>query len=114
MKTLATLCLAAVLTSSGAAFAANGEALLGLTTDWNGVTVQMDSGGCTDKSDFTVLVGEWNGFQTVEFIRLRADTCLSNRPHGTQLNFKYWELGIDGRRSFLIINPVQSNRSLTW
>jgi hypothetical protein len=83
------------------------EKLLGLTYEQDGVTLQVASGGCTQKSDFTYTKGLRKGDPTIAFFRVNKDTCLASYPQGIKIHFTFTEMNLDGAKKFYILNPVQ-------
>jgi hypothetical protein len=84
------------------------EVLLGYTYGIHGITLQVASGGCTQKSDFIVEQRQRTSYQALTFYRWREDLCLALLPYGTMLNFSYEELGLAPGSRFQILNPVSS------
>jgi hypothetical protein len=83
------------------------EQLLGFTYDREGITLQVNSGGCTKKSDFTFIKGVYKDIPTLAFYRSNTDTCLAYYPHGIKIHFTYAELGINGSKKFYILNQIE-------
>jgi len=83
------------------------EVLKGVMTDDSGLTIQVESNGCTDKNSFDVLIFESHPAQ-VEFIRKRHDVCRAYMPYGVKIKFTYEELGLNSPQSFFLVNSVDS------
>ncbi len=72
------------------------EVILGLVYDSTGVTFQVESDGCTDKSYFVILQLKTSPVQIVlGRVRLddEPDDCIAYTPYGTFVKFTYEELG---------------------
>ena len=85
--------------------APNIEPLLGLVIRRSGITFQVPSSGCTEKSDFTVEVLESFPLQ-LRLIRLEEDPCDAFEPLGTRIRFSYKELGMQRGDKFRVVNPL--------
>lgn len=104
MKTfiLSAFALAASTTAFGAG---EMETLAGITLGKAGVTIQVTSGGCTDKESFEVRKQE--GTPTViGFIRTKDDFCEMYLPYGTTLTYSWKELGLKSGTEVLVSNSV--------
>lgn len=100
--------------ATGAAFAeTTTEAIMGFTTDSDGVTFQVMSGGCTRKSDFQVMLLEVQPAQVL-LKRVKMDGCEAYLPFGTKVTFSYSELGLGEGQEFRIGNPTSTLRSPNW
>lgn len=96
--------LAIVLTliASSSSFAA--EPLMGYIADFQGITLQVRSGGCTDKNSFRVQIQETMPLQ-VTFERVRQDFCEAYFPYGKSVQYTWAELGIPPGARLVITNP---------
>ena len=106
MKTiLLSLC---ILVSTTALASPQGhlEKILGYLPSNKGLTFQVTSGGCTQKSDFTSKVekDKSTGVIYLSLLRLRPDLCYPFIPMGERFNFTYAELGITSGDNFVIAN----------
>ncbi|MBF0360052.1 MAG: hypothetical protein HQK49_03535 [Oligoflexia bacterium] len=79
------------------------EKLLGLTVDHDGINFQVYSGGCTQKSDFSIMILQMMPPKLI-LIRKKPDYCEAYLPYGTIINFKYSEIGIQSGSHFSIGN----------
>ncbi len=70
------------------------------------VHVQVDSGGCTSKSDFYVKTTTVGERKHIAFFRRHEDECLALFPVGVTLSFSYSELGLERGDQFKITNPI--------
>lgn len=86
------------------------EPLLGYIHDRQGVTFQVFSGGCTDKSDFLVYFETQNGQLAMNLYRNRPDNCRAYYPYGIYLHYTYAELRLNKGQRFQISNPIVSSR----
>ncbi len=81
------------------------EVILGFIYDSTGVTFQVESNGCTEKSDFVVLQLETYPVQ-VMIERTRPDNCEVSVPYGEYIKFTYEELGQSAGTKFDIGNQI--------
>jgi hypothetical protein len=74
-----------------------------------GVTVRVNSNGCTKKTDFTTQV--LDGWPAATFIlkRTRPDMCRAFVAGGTELTFDYDELRIAPTAALVLANPLRSD-----
>lgn len=81
------------------------ETLLGLWVDADGVTFQVRSGGCTQKSDFRIVSRERDPLR-LALVRDSADPCKAFVPYGVGITFSFEELGIAPGSAFEIVNSI--------
>lgn len=74
-----------------------------------GVTVRVNSNGCTKKADFKVQVLDGWPAPTVIFKRTRPDMCRAFVAGGTELVFGYPELGLKPSGQIVLANPLTSD-----
>lgn len=81
--------------------------IMGIKFSHDGVSLQVSSGGCTDKNDFSVVVRETFPTQT-EINRINRDGCEAYLPYGTDVLFTGAELGLSesANRLRLILSQV--------
>lgn len=99
MKALALAALCVVSHSTLAA-----EPLMGYIADFEGITLQVRSGGCTDKNSFRAQIQETLPLQ-VTFERVRQDFCEAYFPYGRPVTYTWAELGIRPGARLVITNP---------
>lgn len=112
MKTFKLLLLLAGASLIGAgAQAVSGpqmEHLLGFEYGPEGLTFQVNSGGCSNKDSF-VLIQKESYPLGVSLKRIRPDFCDAYLPFGTKLTYTWEELGWStGEVRFIIENPLVS------
>jgi hypothetical protein len=74
-----------------------------------GLTVRVNSNGCTKKSDFTTqLLDGWPG-STLILKRTRPDLCRAFVAGGAELVFGYGELGLKPNGQIVLANPLTSD-----
>jgi hypothetical protein len=74
----------------------------------SGITITVETGGCTKKSDFEVDSSPVkNGEASIEFRRLSEDTCKGNFPDGVKLDFTWADLKLPQGTKFSIKNRVE-------
>lgn len=83
----------------------NLEPLLGVLFNQSGIVFQVSSSGCTQKNDFRVDVMESFPLQ-LRLTRIHPDPCDAYLPLGTQIHFKYRELGILPGDELRVQNPL--------
>ena len=104
MKTLR-IALTVLLFSTGAAHA---ETLKGFLVNGEGLTFQVESGGCTSKDDFELRQLETFPVQ-LELVRVNPDFCEAYLPYGTSLTYSWDELGMQDGSEFILRNELQSS-----
>ena len=79
----------------------------------DGVYLQVNSGGCTQKRDigFRVKANEPD-LAEITFFRKLSDPCLAYFPNGIVLKFSFEELGLKPGMRLQIMNPIESPRIL--
>lgn len=94
-------------TISFTALANDYEKILGVTYDEEGITYQVNSGGCTSKDDFQVLLMETYPIR-LALVRNNPDLCEGFFPYGTKVTFSYQELGLKDGDKATIENPLST------
>ena len=87
-----------------------GEAIYGAEIKDSQVLVRVPSNGCTEKGHFGFEVENEDdkGF-TVEFTRVKADSCKAFVPEGTVLSYSFEELRVPASAELLVLNPLRRN-----
>ena len=84
------------------------ESLYGFRYGPDGLSFQVYSGGCTQKSDFVVMTSEGtDGVIRIVLVRVRADGCEAFMPYGTFITFSFDDLGLDWGDEFEVVNPLK-------
>lgn len=96
--------IAAMAAFSFSAFANQVEPIMGYSVDYEGITYQVSSGGCTKKEDFTVAQLESFPVQ-LQLVRHKMDFCEAFLPYGTTIKFTWAELGLGAGSQATIANP---------
>lgn len=82
------------------------ESIYGYFMDASGVSVQVNSEGCSDKTQFTVVrLNEGMSPAQLALVRTKADPCRKPLPYGQVLKFAYDELGLKEGDTYIIVNP---------
>jgi hypothetical protein len=103
IKNIFTTCL---LVLSSVAFADQRyEPVIGHFVTQGGVQVQVQSGGCTYKRQFTVKQELREGVHQLAFVRLQQDPCRAYIPYGEIISFSFEELGLKAGDLFMMANP---------
>jgi hypothetical protein len=71
-----------------------------------GVTIQVNSNGCTARGDFAFYVQRRAGTASVAFARKRLDTCKTFARGRADVAFSWTELGLDPRSPVFVLNPL--------
>jgi hypothetical protein len=91
-----------------AASASTIEELVAAEKTQAGITITVETGGCTKKSDFEVDSSPVkDGEASVEFRRLNEDTCKGNFPDGIKLEFSWAELKLPQGTKLSLRNRVE-------
>jgi len=77
---------------------------MGYLADFQGITIQVRSGGCTDKNSFRARIQQTTPAQ-VTFERVRQDFCEAFLPYGESVQYNWAELGIPAGSRIVITNP---------
>jgi hypothetical protein len=80
------------------------EVLYGATFDPRGLTLRVNSNGCTKKEDFAVRVQRQGKDQTLLVARTRSDRCRALVRGGVDLTWSLQELGLDRSRDVRVLN----------
>ena len=106
---LALLSLYAILSGTFAIASPDGDAPLELVFGYavgiEGVTFQVQSGGCTNKESFRIELQEKEPMG-VALYRVQPDYCEAYLPYGVFVRFSYDEIGLRGNGRFQIVNPT--------
>ena len=108
MKPLVTLLLIFTIFPKSI-FADTIEELFGYTTSEKGITFQVQTNGCTTKSNFKILTQEGDPVE-VYLIRLIQDPCLADPPYGLSITFDWKELPLRRGEYFSIKNKLSKIR----
>jgi hypothetical protein len=81
------------------------EALHGVLFGKNGIIFQVPSSGCTQKSDFDVIIQESYPLQ-LRLDRIHPDVCDAYLPLGKRIFFSYHELGLVSGSEVRVVNPL--------
>jgi hypothetical protein len=81
------------------------ERLLGFQYGPKGMTFQVRSGGCTDKSDFNLVLSNTHP-QSVHLYRTNPRMCRASMPFGTKIHYTFKEIGLSQGEWFEIENPL--------
>jgi hypothetical protein len=91
------------------------EFIYGFVTTSTDLTVQVYSGGCTDREDFAVAISQPRCLPTpgcdsrkrVTIVREKPDLCRGFFPHGELITFNLAELELE-LTSFILQNPISN------
>jgi hypothetical protein len=81
------------------------EVLKGFTSNHKGITVQVESNGCTSKSNFEISILESYPVQ-IRVERTKPDWCRGYLQYGTVLKYSYAELGLRSGSMFFLVNEI--------
>ena len=70
------------------------------------LTLEVSSGGCTQKADFAFYVERSGEIATLSFARKRLDTCRSLIAAKKAISFTWVELGLEPHGSVFLLNPL--------
>jgi hypothetical protein len=91
------------------AAASTTEELMAAEHTASGITITVETGGCTDKSDFEVAsTPPKDGKASVEFRRLNKDSCKGFFPAGLKLDFTWADLKVPQGTKLVVKNPIES------
>ena len=82
------------------------EPILGYTTDFEGITFQVSSGGCTSAQSFRPVLRETSPAQLV-LNRVKPDFCEAYFPYGTTVKFTWQQLGLRQGSKVVVGNLVR-------
>jgi hypothetical protein len=85
------------------------EPLYGVRFDERGLTVRINSNGCTRKEDAEVHVDRDTGETRLAVVRRRPDPCRSFARGAVDLTWSLSELGLKGGEEVRFLNPI-----VTW
>ena len=70
------------------------------------LVVRVDSNGCTQASDFEVLVSDGSPVE-ITLRRTKPDLCKALAPDGVELRWSYADLGLEPGTPARIMNPLK-------
>jgi len=82
------------------------EPLYSAVAGRDGLTIQVNSNGCTAKADFAFYLQRRAGTAAIAFARKRVDTCKSFAQGRTDIAFSWAELGLEPRSPVFVLNPL--------
>lgn len=82
------------------------EVLIGYIRNQHGMVFQVYSGGCTEKSDFKVIVDQHQDKTFLTLYRANPDYCKASMPFGRTITYSYSELNISRRQPVQVLNPI--------
>ncbi len=82
------------------------EPLYSAVAGRDGLTIRVNSNGCTAKADFAFYIERRAGAATVAFARKRVDTCKSFAMGKAEIAFTWVELGVEPRAPLFVLNPL--------
>ena len=85
------------------------ETLLGYFFDDHGVTIQVNTGGCTSRGDFYIVKQMKNPVRAITFYREFHDSCLALARYGVLFTYSYEELGLVKGARFKILNKIDAS-----
>lgn len=71
-----------------------------------GLVARVDSNGCTQASDFEVLVNDGSPAE-ITLRRTKEDLCKALVPEGVELRWTYADLGLEPGAPARILNPLK-------
>ena len=88
------------------------EPLFGLYMTSDTVSIQVASGGCTNKKSFRIkkYFNHRNNVYQLLFVRIAPDYCEAYFPEGSIVNFTHEDLNLESGQRFQIMNPLSVNR----
>jgi hypothetical protein len=86
------------------------ETILGYTFGKTGITFQVETNGCTDKSSFEVEVEEPRADAplVVKLLRIEGDECDEHHPYGKEITWSWEETGLYPGEEFVLTNPKKT------
>lgn len=86
------------------------ETIYGMSYSSNGLSIQVESNGCTSKDSFMVLKEmSVDGVAHVVFVRVRPDWCRGFVAEGAFIEFSNNDLGLSDREGVRVDNPFGPN-----
>lgn len=82
------------------------EAVRSVAFDGRGLTVGVDSNGCTDVSAFELAIQEGDPAD-ITLTRRAPDLCKALVPDGVKVSWTYEELGLSAGQAARIRNPLR-------
>lgn len=71
-----------------------------------GIAFQVNSGGCTDKSSFTIQKSLEGSETKLTLVRVVPDYCKARMPGGVIVLYSFEELNLNPRSSYQVDNPL--------
>lgn len=112
-KKMKTTILAAILfvaANADAEIRPQVEPLMGYMITEEGIHIQVQTGGCTEKASFDVQTENVAGRKAFAFRRMDVDPCLAMLPYGRTITYTFDELGLREGDIVQILNPVMQVR----
>jgi hypothetical protein len=72
----------------------------------DGLTLRVNSNGCTAKTDFAFYLERNGEAVQLAFARRKLDTCKSFAQGSVELSFTWAELGVEPRTPVFLLNPL--------
>jgi len=82
------------------------EPLFSAVAGRDGLTIQVNSNGCTAKADFAFYLQRRAGTASLAFARKRVDPCKSFAQGRADIAFTWAELGLEPRSPVFVLNPL--------
>jgi hypothetical protein len=82
------------------------EAVYSALAGREALTLEVISGGCTEKADFTFYVERNGEAVTLSFARKRLDPCRSLVAAKKEISFTWAELGLEPHQPVFLLNPL--------
>ena len=82
------------------------EAIYSAVAGRDALTLEVSSGGCTQRADFVFYVERSGEAATLSIARKRLDTCRSLVAAKTAISFTWAELGLEPYHPVFLLNPL--------
>ncbi len=82
------------------------EAVYSAVAGREALTLEVSSGGCTEKADFVFYVERSGEIATLSFAPKRLDTCRSLVAAKKAISFTWVELGLEPHHPVFLLNPL--------
>ena len=83
------------------------EPLLEFKVNSDSIIFRVATGGCTEKSDFSILAEPAGGQVHISLLRLNVDNCKGLFRQGVEIVFTRGELGLSPSDPIQVLNPVR-------
>ncbi|WP_213215876.1 hypothetical protein [Roseibium polysiphoniae] len=71
------------------------------------VEITVQSGGCTEKTDFRLIVKELEILAEIAIVRVKPDNCKGFFPMGVTIEFPLADISLSGQiQKITISNPI--------